>query len=91
MGIKDSATKEQNEHQPDLPVNLAMQELHDIDALKEKLKNRFDCYYQCYIEREFKDFIIKTNKKINKHTNEIISIHLQSIDSISLQNVRFTV
>ena len=86
--MKISAWKEQNKHQPDPTVN-ATQELHDADALKEKLKNRFDCYYQCYIERELKYFVIKTNKKI--HTNEITSIHLQSIENISLQNVQFTV
>ena len=63
--MKISASKEQNEHQPDPTVN-ATQELYDSDALKEKLKNRFDCYYQCYIERELKYFVIKTNKKIHQ-------------------------
>ena len=60
--MKISASKEQSEHEPDPTVN-ATQELHDADALKEKLKNRFDCYYQCYIERGLKYFVIKTKKK----------------------------
>ena len=34
----DPALKQQNEHQPAFAVNHVTQELHDTDALKEKLQ-----------------------------------------------------
>ena len=35
--------EQQNEHQQVSTVNHVMQELRDTDALKEKLRNIFDC------------------------------------------------
>ena len=35
--------EQQNEHQQASMVNHVMQELRDTDALKEKLRNIFDC------------------------------------------------
>ena len=54
------APKRQNEHQQASEVNHVTQELHDIDALKEKLTNIFDRYYQYYIKRELKYRVIPT-------------------------------
>ena len=85
------APQQQNEHQQASAVNHVMQELHDTDALKEKLKNIFDRNYQYYIIRELKDrgIPIKANKKVElnilKNANEITSTHLQSIENISLR------
>ena len=79
------AREQQNEHQQASTLNHITQELHDIDALKEKLKNIFDRNYQYYIKRELKDRVIptKANKKIElnilKNANEITTTHLQSI------------
>ena len=74
-----------------------MQELHDTDALKEKLKNIFDRNYQYCIKRELKDHVIptKANKKIElnilKNANEITSNHLQSIENVSLKEINCTI
>ena len=91
------APEQQNEHQQASTVNHVTQELHDIDALKEKLKNIFDRNYQYYIKRELKDRVIptKTNKKVElnilKNANEITSTHLQSIENISLREINCTI
>ena len=74
-----------------------MQELHDTDALKEKLKNICDRNYQYCIKRELKDHVIptKANKKIElnilKNANEITSNHLQSIENVSLKEINCTI
>ena len=87
------APKQQNEHQQTSTVNQVTQELLNIDALKEKLKNIFDRNYQYYIKRELKDCDIRTkaNKKVElnilKNANEITSTHLQSIENISLREI----
>ena len=92
-----TATEQQNEHQQAFMVNQVMQGLHDNDAVKEKVKNIFDCNYQYYIKRELKDCIIpvKANKKIELNTlktaNESTSTHLQSIENISLREINFTI
>ena len=91
------APEQQNEHQQASAVNHLTQELHDIDALKEKLKNIFDRNYQYYIKRELKDRVIpiKANKKVElnilKNANEITSTHLQSIENISLREINCTI
>ena len=91
------APEQQNEHQQASAVNHVTQELHDIDALKEKLKNIFDRNYQYYIKRELKDRVIptKANKKVElnilKNANEITSTHLQSIENISLREINCTI
>ena len=92
-----TATEQQNEHQQASMVNQVTQGLHDNEALKEKVKNIFDCNYQYYIKRELKDRVIpvKANKKIELNTlktaNEITSTHLQSIENISLREINFTI
>ena len=91
------ALEQQNEHQQASTVNHVTQELHDTDALKEKLKNTFDRNYQYYIKRELKDRVIlmKANKNIElnilKNANEITSTHLQSIENISLREINCTI
>ena len=91
------APEQQNEHQQASAVNHVTQELHDIDALRQKLKNIFDRNYQYYIKRELKDRVIptKTNKKVElnilKNANEITSTHLQSIENISLREINCTI
>ena len=95
--VNDTAPEQQNEHQQASAVNHVTQELHDIDALKEKLKNIFDRNYQYYIKRELKYRVIptKTNKKVElnilKNANEITSTHLQSIENISLREINCTI
>ena len=91
------APEQQNEHLQASAVNHVTQELHDIGALKEKLKHIFDRNYQYYIKRELNDRVIptKTNKKVElnilKNANEITSTHLQSIENISLREINCTI
>ena len=91
------ALEQQDEHQQASAVNHVTQELHDIDALNEKLKNIFDRNYQYYIKRELKDRVIPTKEKkkvelnIFKNANEITSIHLQAIENISLREIHCTI
>ena len=65
-GNNDPVPEQQNEHQQASTVNHFTQELHDTDALKEKLKDIFDRNCQYYIKRELKDRVIptKATKKI---------------------------
>ena len=62
-GNNDPAPEQQNEHQQTSTENHVTQELHDADALKEKLKSIFDRNYQYYIKKELKDRVIPTKAK----------------------------
>ena len=91
------APEQEKQHQQVSTVNHVTQELHDTDAMKEKLKNMFDRNYQYYIKREIKDRVIpmKSIKRIQlnilKNANEITSTHLQSIENISLREINCTI
>ena len=91
------APEQEKQHQQFSTVNHVTQELHDTDAMKEKLKNMFDRNYQYYIKREIKDRVIpmKSIKRIQlnilKNANEITSTHLQSIENISLREINCTI